>query len=90
MVGFSRSDAHLSRLPLVLDDEGWAAVASELEGLVDRIDKIQRASGKRLLKTDHEGELRGELVTMLFEAAEPVKGSRSKPSRDGKAAARKR
>jgi hypothetical protein len=80
----------LSRLPLVLDAEGWKAVAGELESLVDRIDKIQRASGKRLLKSDHEGELRGELVTMLFEAAEAAKGNRSKPSRDGKSAARSR
>ena len=88
--GFGRSDAHLSRLPLVLDDEGWTQVAGELEGLIDRIDKIQRASGKRLLKSDHEGELRGELVTMLFEAAEAAKGSRGKGSRDGKPAARSR
>ena len=56
----------------------------------ERIDKIQRASGKRLLKSDHEGELRGELVTMLFEAAEAAKGSRGKGSRDGKPAARSR
>jgi DNA-binding transcriptional ArsR family regulator len=88
--GFGRSDAHLSRLPLVLDEEGWAQVASELEALIDRIDKIQRASGKRLLKSDHEGELRGELVTMLFEAAEAAKRSRTKGSRDGTPAARSR
>jgi hypothetical protein len=67
----------------VLDEEGWSQVASELEGLIDRVDKIQRASGKRLLKADHEGELRGELVTMLFEAAEAAKGGRTKGSRDG-------
>jgi DNA-binding transcriptional ArsR family regulator len=82
--GFARSDAHLSRLPLLLDDEGWKQVASELEGLVDRIDKIQRDSGKRLMKTDHEGQVRGEFVTMLFEAAEASAEARKRRSNDGK------
>jgi DNA-binding transcriptional ArsR family regulator len=71
--GFGREDAHLSRFPLVLDDEGWTEVSRELESLVERVDKIQRASGRRLLKADHQGELRGELVTMLFEAGEAAK-----------------
>lgn len=81
--GFSREDAHLSRLPLVLDADGWKEVARELESLIDRVDKIQRACGRRLLKSEHEGELRGELVTMLFEAAEVPKGGRPKRSSDG-------
>jgi DNA-binding transcriptional ArsR family regulator len=88
--GFGRSDAHLSRLPLVLDNEGWKQIASELEGFVDRVDKIQRASGKRLLKAAHEGEQRGELVTMLFEATEAAKSTRGKGSRDGKTAPKSR
>jgi hypothetical protein len=74
----------------VLDEEGWKEVARELDGLVDRVDKIQRASGKRLRKADHEGELRGELVTMLFEASEAPKGARSKSSADGNRPARSR
>lgn len=68
--GFGRADAHLSRLPLLLDEEGWKLVSKELESLVDRIERIQRDSGKRLMKTDHEGQVRGELVTMLFEATQ--------------------
>jgi DNA-binding transcriptional ArsR family regulator len=82
--GFSREDAHLSRLPLVLDSQGWGEVAAELESLIESVDKIQRASGRRLLKSDHEGELRGEFVTMLFEAAEAPKGARSSRSRESK------
>lgn len=88
--GFGRSDAHLSRLPLLLDDEGWKKVASELEGLVDRIDKIQRESGKRLMKTDHEGQVRGEFVTMLFEAAEASAEARKRRSNDGKRSSSRR
>ena len=88
--GFSREDAHLSRLPLVLDADGWKEVARELEGFVDRVDKIQKASGRRLRKADHEGEVRGELVTMLFEATEAPKRKRSNRSPDGDRSGRSR
>jgi DNA-binding transcriptional ArsR family regulator len=81
--GFGREDAHLSRLPLVLDEQGWKEVAKELVSLLERVDKIQRASGKRLLKGGHEAELRGELVTMLFEAKEAAtKDPRARGSND--------
>jgi DNA-binding transcriptional ArsR family regulator len=88
--GFDREDAHLSRLPLVLDAEGWREVARELEGLVQRVDKIQRASGKRLLKRAHEDELRGELVSMLFEATESPKGARATADGGGRRSSRAR
>jgi DNA-binding transcriptional ArsR family regulator len=88
--GFSREDAHLSRLPLVLDADGWKQVARELEGLIERVDKIQRASGKRLLKSQHEGELRGELVTMMFEAMEGAKAGSSGASSEAPRARRAR
>jgi DNA-binding transcriptional ArsR family regulator len=87
--GFSKDNAHLSRIPLVLDSEGWGEVAGELNSLLDRVEKIQRASNKRLLKKDHEGELRGELVMMLFETLEAEVPSRAAKRRSrGKAGAR--
>jgi DNA-binding transcriptional ArsR family regulator len=90
--GFGKENAHLSRIPLVLDADGWNEIAAELNSMLNRVEKIQQASGKRLLKKDHEGELRGEVVTMLFEtadepaqarggkrrAAKPAKGSKSR------------
>jgi DNA-binding transcriptional ArsR family regulator len=82
--GFGRADAHLSRLPLLLDEEGWKLVSKELESLVDRIEKIQRDSGKRLMKTDHEGQVRGELVTMLFEATQETTEQRRQRATDTK------
>jgi DNA-binding transcriptional ArsR family regulator len=82
--GFGRADAHLSRLPLLLDEDGWKLVSKELESLVDRIEKIQRDSGKRLMKTDHEGQVRGELVTMLFEATQETTEQRRQRATDGK------
>jgi DNA-binding transcriptional ArsR family regulator len=89
--GFSKDDAHLSRIPLVLDSEGWSEVAGELNALLDRVEKIQRASSKRLLKQNHEGELRGELVMMLFETLEaevPSKAAKRRARGRGKSAAR--
>ena len=55
--------------------------------MLDRVEKIQRASGKRLMKKDHEGELRGELVMMLFETAdEPAPAPRAAKRRTAKPA----
>jgi DNA-binding transcriptional ArsR family regulator len=87
--GFGKDNAHLSRIPLVLDSEGWTEVAGELNSLLDRLEKIQRASNKRLLKKDHDGELRGELVMMLFETLEAEVPSRTAKRRSrGRASAR--
>ena len=77
--GFSKDNAHLSRIPLVLDSEGWNEIAGELNGLLDRVERIQRAANKRLLKADHQGEIRGEVVSMLFETLEadvPARGAK--------------
>jgi hypothetical protein len=55
------------------------------------VEKIQRASSKRLLKQNHDGELRGELVMMLFETLEaevPPKGAKQRRRSRGKSAAR--
>jgi DNA-binding transcriptional ArsR family regulator len=89
--GFSKDDAHLSRIPLVLDAEGWKEIAGELNSMLDRVEKIQRASSKRLLKQNHEGELRGELVMMLFETLEaetPQKGRKQQRRSSSRSKAR--
>jgi DNA-binding transcriptional ArsR family regulator len=91
--GFGKENAHLSRIPLVLDADGWNEIAAELNSMLNRVEKIQQASGKRLLKKNHENELRGELVMMLFESADepaPASGAKrraAKPVKGGKARA---
>jgi DNA-binding transcriptional ArsR family regulator len=88
--GFSKDNAHLSRIPLVLDSEGWNEIAGELNSLLDRVERIQRAANKRLLKADHQGEIRGEVVSMLFETLEAEVPKRGTKRARSKTAARAR
>jgi DNA-binding transcriptional ArsR family regulator len=83
--GFNRTEAHLSRLPMTFDSEGFAAAARELEGLVNRLKEIEEESRKRLEEGDHEGELPTLVVLMMFEALEQAKalGNSDGRARDG-------
>lgn len=65
--GFDRSDAHLSRSDVVLDERGWQEMSQELERTLERLDKIHAASGERLKKSDHDGQIRGTVVLALLE-----------------------
>lgn len=68
--GFDRADAHLSRLPLTLDEKGFGEAAKAFGELVDKLQAIEKASRKRLQDNQHEGELPALVVLLLFEAAE--------------------
>ena len=67
--GFDRSDAHLSRTRLVLDERGFRELADALTALMERADRIGERSEQRLKRTDHEAERRASLVMMLFDGA---------------------
>jgi DNA-binding transcriptional ArsR family regulator len=69
--GFDDPQAHISRSPLILDQEGWAAAAKEFEVLLARIGEIESASAKRLARDDHADERRAEAVLMLFGTLSP-------------------
>jgi DNA-binding transcriptional ArsR family regulator len=64
---FNRANAHLSRTPLELDDEGWHAVAEELLKFMERAQEIERDCAERLKDTT-ESQTRGQLLMMLFES----------------------
>ena len=53
------------------DGQGFAQLASELNGMLERINEIERDSARRLeAAPDHsEAELEAGLVMMLFESA---------------------
>jgi DNA-binding transcriptional ArsR family regulator len=69
--GFDRSDAHLTRSPMVLDEEGWREVAARLDGLLQDLEGIASEAERRLAEDDHQGEIRATAVLMLFEEALP-------------------
>jgi DNA-binding transcriptional ArsR family regulator len=59
--GFDADDAHLSRSPVMVDDEGWHALASELEAMTERIRAIEIESEKRLRRRHkHNGAAKAQ------------------------------
>ena len=83
--GFDRSDAVVARREMLLDQKGFAELAAELNGLLERIQEIEKESAERLEMTpdDAEAELDAGLVMMLFESGDaqlPVpRAVRSRP-----------
>jgi DNA-binding transcriptional ArsR family regulator len=63
----SRADRHLSRSPLVLDEEGWKELNSALRKVHTRAEDIASKSGKRLAKSGEPG-MSTMLVMMHFES----------------------
>jgi DNA-binding transcriptional ArsR family regulator len=67
--GFSRDGAHVSRIPVPLDQRGWKEFSKELEATMKRLRRIAEVSQQRLRKTSHDGEVHATAVMMLFEDA---------------------
>jgi predicted transcriptional regulator len=69
--GFSGDGAHLTRVPLALDERGWRAASVAAEQFVERLHKIQRQAAERVgRKPEHaHADRRSTAVVMLFEAA---------------------
>jgi hypothetical protein len=88
--GFDRSEAHITRTKLVLDDKGFKDLSEVLAKVVERAERIQEQSAKRLKASDHNGERQAALALMLFETMPPVErmlDSRgSKPAKRASAA----
>jgi DNA-binding transcriptional ArsR family regulator len=64
----SHTERHLSRTPLVLDDQGWDELNAALGKVHSQAEGIASKSAKRLAKSDDEG-MRTRLVMMHFEAS---------------------
>jgi len=64
--GFEDARSHISRSPLILDPEGWAAASKELDAMLTRLKEIEAQSAERLTRNDHADERRAEAVVMLF------------------------
>jgi DNA-binding transcriptional ArsR family regulator len=73
--GFDRADAHTSRQPMVLDQEGYRELAAALKELLERANEIEAGAAKRIASGNHKGdEFDVGLVMMLFEAPPPHAG----------------
>ncbi|HEX7298938.1 MAG TPA: winged helix-turn-helix domain-containing protein [Solirubrobacteraceae bacterium] len=68
--GFARPDSHISRRPVVVDEEGFGEISAILTKALDDVTAAEERAGKRLQREDEEG-IRATLVAMLFEAAPP-------------------
>jgi DNA-binding transcriptional ArsR family regulator len=67
----SRSDRHLSRTPLTLDEQGWDELSALLREVHAQAEAIGAKSGKRLAKSEKEA-IPTMLVMMHFEMPEPA------------------
>lgn len=50
-------DMHISRTPMVLDQQGWSEVSELLDGALDRLLEIQAESSERIATAGDEGTL---------------------------------
>jgi DNA-binding transcriptional ArsR family regulator len=48
-------DLHLSRTPMVVDEQGWSEVSDLLGGTLDRVREIQAESSERIAASDEPG-----------------------------------
>jgi DNA-binding transcriptional ArsR family regulator len=62
----SRPDRHLSHNDVVLDQEGWEAVAKLLKGMIGEVEKVASRSAARLEKSGESG-IPTTVVAMQFE-----------------------
>lgn len=63
----ARTDSHISRTPLVIDDKGWTELTSLLSETLDRAIEIQEESATRLAE-DKTGPIATKLAILHFES----------------------
>ncbi len=79
-------DRHLSRVPMVVDKQGWGDVTNLLLGTLDRLLEIQAESSERIANGDEPGML--TKVEMLhFKSPTAENGAEAQVEADSEAAA---
>lgn len=64
----AREDRHLSRVPLVIDEQGWQDVRDLLAGALEDILLIQGEAANRMATKPGTGPVHAEAAMLLFEA----------------------
>jgi DNA-binding transcriptional ArsR family regulator len=67
--GFDVADAHLTRSPITVDEQGWRELAAELGAMTERVVAIQRESAERLAVSDGK-QAEATVVLMLFDTTD--------------------
>jgi hypothetical protein len=73
--GFEHADAHLTRSPLTLDQQGFKEVAEKLDKLLAELDEVNAAAERRLAQVAEDDRIRATVVLMLFESAPELEES---------------
>lgn len=66
----ARPDRHLSRTPVVLDEEGWRDLHELLDETLDRVLDLQAQSADRLTGSDEDG-IFAKVALIGFESPQP-------------------
>jgi DNA-binding transcriptional ArsR family regulator len=79
--GFSRPDSHLSRRPVVVDEEGFSEISTIVSKALDEVSAAEERAAERLERANHD-DIRATVVAMLFESAPPdaTDGDHASPS----------
>ncbi len=85
--GFDRSDAHMTRQAVTVDEQGFGELAEAFMRLLHEMQEIQGRSAERLKASAHAGEINAGTVLMLFEA--PVEASYSADRSDANISVRR-
>ena len=64
-------DRHLSRTPLVIDQQGWDEVSKLLSETLDRVFEIQSEASERLTKSGEKSML-SKVELLHFRSPDPV------------------
>jgi DNA-binding transcriptional ArsR family regulator len=86
--GFSRPDSHLSRRPVVVDEEGFSEISAIVTKALDDVSAAEERATERLQRANHD-DIRATVVAMLFESA-PPDGTDAAQVADGDATAHRR
>src|ERR1700744_4707953 len=65
-----RDDRHLSRTPMVVDQQGWDDVSTLLNETLDRVFEIQAESSERLTKSNQDG-MSAKVEMLHFRSPDP-------------------
>jgi DNA-binding transcriptional ArsR family regulator len=77
--GFDRSDAHITRTRMKLDEQGWRDLSKACHALLDEAARIEREAEERLEGAGHDApSVDVGLINLMFEGAPMM------PERDGR------